>query len=81
VGSTDCCGGPLGNAQIKGRRDGSGEAFYAKSLVAGCKVIRAESDHADTLSTQLLLSPGQQCALDLKKVTPGILTNIPFGKP
>lgn len=31
-GSSDWCGGPLGNAQIKGRRDGSGEAFYAKSL-------------------------------------------------
>ena len=74
-------GGPWVTHKSKAAEMGLGKPSTQNRWVAGCQVISAESDHADTLSTQLLLSPGQQCALDLKKVTPGILTNNPFGKP
>jgi len=60
---------------------GLGKPSTQNRWVAGFKVIIAESNHTAVLSTQLLLSAGQQSALALKKVTPGILTNNPFGKP
>ncbi|WP_236890029.1 hypothetical protein [Desulfoluna limicola] len=59
---------------------GLGKPSTQNRWVTGVKAIIAEGNHAAILTSQLLLSAGQQNALALKKATPGILTNSVFGK-